>query len=216
MTMTDVDRLLREYIEQFESGGAVDPSDLLAQAEGTDREKLSTLIEGYLENAAPAQEWDPAEFEGSLAEQAAARVAESWSEAAGGLPVALVRLRNQRRITRADLVIRLSESLGVGPARERVAFYYHQLERGLLPAERISGRVWDSLAQLLGTTADSLRKLGARAGPVSDVAAEALYARTAPPPPAEYADRAEPAGAAPPGHAEAEELDEVDRLFTGG
>ena len=28
MMMTDVDRLLRDYIERFEAGGSVDPSDL--------------------------------------------------------------------------------------------------------------------------------------------------------------------------------------------
>src|SRR3954453_14406149 len=99
MTMTEVDRLLREYIERFESGVSSDPGDLLEQVEGADREKLSVLISGYLEPSAPAQGWDAEAFEGSVAEQAVARVAEQWSEESGELPVVLVRLRNERKIT---------------------------------------------------------------------------------------------------------------------
>src|SRR5512144_1551792 len=137
-TMADVDRLLREYIKRFEAGGSADPGDLLDQVEGRERAKLSVLIEGYLEHSAPAQDWDAEAFEGSVAERAVMRVAESWSEAAGQLPVELVRLRNARQITRADLVSRLADSLGVSGAREKVAFYYHRLEHGLLPAEGVS------------------------------------------------------------------------------
>ncbi len=163
--MADVDRLLREYIERFESGESADPGDLLDQVEGTERAKLSVLIEGYLEHSAPAQDWDPEAFEGSVAERAVARVTESWSEAAGQFPVELVRLRNARRITRADLVSRLADSLGVSGAREKVAFYYHRLEHGLLPAEGVSAKVWDALAKLLDTSADALREAGSSVSP---------------------------------------------------
>ena len=73
--MTDVDRLLQTYIERFEAGDATDPSDLLDQAKGPDRARLSTLIEGYLEHAAPPQQWDAEAFEGSVAMRAAEMVA---------------------------------------------------------------------------------------------------------------------------------------------
>ena len=158
--MTDLDKLLRQYIERFESGGDVDPSDLIAQAETGEQAELRELIAGYLEHAAPGREWDAAAFEGSVAERAVARTAEEWSAAAGELPVELVRLRNEREITRADLVTRLADSLGVSGAREKVASYYHRLERGLLPAEGVSSRVWEALAQLLDTSAEALRRAG--------------------------------------------------------
>ena len=217
MTMTDVDRLLREYIERFESGGSSDPGDLLEQVEGREREKLTVLIQGYLEHSAPAQDWDAEGFEGSVAERAAARVAETWTEAAGELPLELVRLRNRQEITRSELVTRLAERLGVAGARERVATYYHQLERGLLPAGGVSSRVWDALAQLLETSADALRKAGASVRPTSAGGSAAAYARTAPPPPEEYAgeQRADEGMASPP-EPESKEAAEVDRLFTGG
>jgi hypothetical protein len=219
-TMADVDRLLREYIERFEAGGSADPGDLLSQLEGRERTKLSVLIEGYLEHSAPAQDWDPEAFEGSAAERAVARVAESWSEASGQLPRELVRLRNERQITRADLVSRLADSLGVSDLREKVAFYYHRMERGLLPAEGVSTKVWEALARLLGTSADSLRQAASSVEPGAGATrAVSAYARTAPPPPEEYArdvaaDVA--AGMASPGEPESREPDEVDVLFTGG
>jgi hypothetical protein len=217
-TMADVDRLLREYLERFESGGSVDPSDLLDQLEGGDRARLSTLIEGYLEHGAPAQEWDPEAFEGSVAERAVARVAESWSEASGQLPRELVKLRNERRITRSELVRGLAEALGVAAKEPKVAFYYHRMEHGLLPARSVSERVFDALASLLGTSAESLRELGAATTPASGKASPgALYARTARPPPEEYAtDQTAEAAAGGAPRAEPEEPDEVDLLFTGG
>ena len=209
MMMTDVDRLLRDYIERFESGGSVDPSDLLEQLDTADRRKLSTLIEGYLEHAARPQEWDPEGFEGSVADRAVQRVAAEWSAGAG----ALVSLRNEREITRDDLVTKLADLLGVSSARTKVASYYHQLERGLLPTEGVSGKVWDALANLLGTSSDSLREAASSAAP-ADQASAVAYTRMS------SVDEDASAGQASPGEAssgrEAEEPDEVDRLFTGG
>ena len=216
--MTDLDKLLRQYIERFESGGDVDPSDLIAQAETGEQAELRELIAGYLEHAAPGREWDAAAFDGSVAERAVARTAEEWSAAAGELPVELVRLRNEREITRADLVTRLADSLGVSGAREKVASYYHRLERGLLPAEGVSSRVWEALAQLLDTSAEALRRAGAAAvrPPPTEEAASA-YARTAPPPPPEYATTESSEEESRVTDKErSEEPDEVDRLFTGG
>ena len=213
--MTDLDKLLRQYIERFEAGGDVDPNDLLAQAKAGERAELRELIAGYLEHAAPGQDWDAQAFEGSLAERAVARSAE-WSAAAGELPVELVRLRNERQITRADLVTRLADSLGVSGAREKVASYYHRLERGMLPAEGVSSRVWEALAQLLDTSADALRRAGAAMRPPPTPGAASAYARTAPPPPPEYATTQSSEEPTVSDTERTEEPDEVDRLFTGG
>jgi hypothetical protein len=213
MLMTDVDRLLRDYIERFESGGSVDPSDLLDQLDAEERAKLSTLIEGYLEHAARPQQWNAEAFEGSVAERAVQRVEEAWSAEAGELPGELVRLRNERKIKRGDLVARLADALGVSGAREKVAFYYHRLERGLLPTQGVSAKVWDALAGVLGTSSDSLREAAAATAP-ADQAGGAAYARVARADADAAAGQASP-GLTPPGRAP-DEPDEVDRLFTGG
>jgi hypothetical protein len=214
--MTDVERLLREYIERLESGGSVDPTDLLDQAEGPDRARLSALIEGYLEHAAPAKGWDPEAFEGSLAERAVARLSESWSAASGRLPGKLVELRKQARIRRDDLTRQLADALGVADRSEKVAYYYHRLEWGLLPTGGVSAKVFDALAELLGTSAGELRREG-ETPPTAEIPGEPTpsYARIARPDPAYV----EGLVAASPGDAREKrpgERDEVDRLFTEG
>lgn len=214
--MTDAQRLLREYIERFEAGGAVDPSDLLEQAEGPGRAELATLIEGYLEHVAPGQEWDAEAFEGSVAERAVARVAESWSAASGELPHELVALRNKKEIKRRDLVASLAERLVVGGSEEKVGLYYHQLERGLLASSGVSAKVFDALASILGTTPDALRTAGRSIAPPAGGTAPATYARMASP--AQEYDTAmeDSLAGASPGRATEADWDDVDRLFLGG
>ena len=147
MMMTDVDRLLRDYIERFESGGSVDPSDLMEGLDDQDRRKLSTLIEGYLEHVARPQEWDAGGIRGLVADRAMQRVEAAWAEAAASKRASWCACETNGKITREDLVTRLADALGVSGARAKVASYYHRLERGLLPAEGVSAKVWDALAE---------------------------------------------------------------------
>jgi len=139
-----------------------------------------------------------------------------WQAAEGELPTELVKLRNEHQITRADLVTRLADSLGVSAAREKVAFYYHRLERGLLPADGVSLSVWEALAQLLDTSADALRRAGATMRPPPTQGAASAYARTAAPPPPEFAITQTSEESTVSDTERTEEPDEVDRLFTGG
>jgi hypothetical protein len=217
MTMTDVDALLREYIERYESEESADPREYLSQVEGPDRHRLSALIEGYLIHAAPPRKWDPDAFEGSVSERVVARLAESWSAASGHLPVELVDLRKEKAIKRSEVVDRLAEVLGVSAKREKVAFYYHRLEHGLLPARGVSSRVFDALAGILGTSAERLRSAGEAVGldRRHDLRIDPLMARTAEPPPEEFAAQDRAAEQAPPEEHDVKP-DEVDRLFTGG
>ena len=187
--MTDLDKLLRQYIERFEAGGDVDPNDLLSQAKAGEREELRELIAGYLEHAAPGQDWDARAFEGSLSQAAVEQVKAEWQAAEGELPTQLVKLRNERQITRADLVTRLAKSLGASGAREKVASYYHRLERGMLPAEGVSSRVWEALAKLLDTSADALRRAGADDEATTDPRSRVRLCADRGPPTARIRDR---------------------------
>ena len=47
--MTDVERLLRAYIEQDTAGADPDPLAFLAQVEGADRAHLEAMIDAYLQ-----------------------------------------------------------------------------------------------------------------------------------------------------------------------
>ena len=219
MTMTDADRLLRDYVKRFESGGDTDPTDLLEQLSGSERRRLSELIDGYLENAAPGQEWDAGAFEGSLAERASNLVAESWSDEAGELPHELVSLRTRRKLKRSELVARLAETLGVASQEQKVAAYYHGLERGTLPWAAVSDRVFDALAGILDTSADALRKAGSSIAPSAGGEPDPAFARLTRPAPAAADETTQDETAAGPGGrqaAEEEDWDEVDRLFMGG
>ena len=164
--MTDVDTLLRSYIDRFQAGGPVDPSDLLAQVEGRDRERLSTLIDGYLEHGAPSQQWDAEGFEGSVAQRATELVREKWEAESQALPRVLTERRKTLKLHRSKLVADLTDWLGFPGQEAKVARYYNALEHGWLAPAGVSNRVWEGLASFLDTSADALRKAGESVAPI--------------------------------------------------
>lgn len=214
--MTDPDRLLKTYIERFEAGGSADPSDLLDQLEGRDRERLRALVGGYLEHAAPAQRWDAKAFEGSLAARASARVEESWRAESAALPKLLVERRKQAKLQRKALVERLADWLGHPDQEPKVARYYNALEHGWLAPAGVNERVFEGLAKLLGTSAEALRKAGESVAPSAGGEPAEVWARMASPPkPADReASDTEEIESTP--LEITEDWDEVDRLFRAG
>ena len=208
--MSDVERLLREFQRDFESGGSLRPSDVLARAEGADRRELEALIDGYLARA-PRRRFDAQAFAESPASRLVDDLVEALEGEASTWRAVLPRLRDAAQLKRAELVQRLAAGLGVPDREEKVARYYHGMEQGLLDPEGVSDRVLGVLAGIVGTTVERLREAGAALGGPGEPAAEATFARTALPE-AEFADMVVPASPA----VGAEDGDEVDRLFTGG
>jgi hypothetical protein len=211
--MADVEKLLSEYIAEHRAGGEADPLAYLARVEGTDRAELTELIDAYLVRS-PGREWDPAAFKGSAAEKVADGITRSLEGASGWWPMVLPRLRDRARLTRRQLVERLSAALGVAGGEEKVADYYHAMEQGTLASGGVSRRVLGALAELYGGSAETLRELGAPLGEGRGPAGAPALARTARPDPG-YAleDREQPRTqpvAPAPGR------DEIDELFTGG
>ena len=213
--MSDVDRLLSEYIEEHRAGGKADPVEYVERVEGTDRAELEALIDGYLARA-PRRAWNADAFRGSAAETMAASLEKSLDGVAGLWPAVLPGLRERARLKRAELVARLASALGVSGGEQKVADYYHRMEQGTLPASGVSDRVLEALGDLVGTTAAALRRAGqAAAGPGGAAPATgAVFARKARLDEELLHDLvAPPAPSAPAQH---EGPDEVDRLFTGG
>ena len=211
--MSDVDRLLREFKDEHERTGSADPSEYLAQVKGRDREALATLLDGYLAGA-PPRRWDEAAFAASPAAAVVDRLAEELSTPADGWVTVLPRLRNKARIKRADLVTRLADALDVGGKREKVAAYYHQMEQGALPSAGVSDRVLDALGEILGESAEALRRAGQAMTPQGPREGGApAFARMSMP--EVQASDALEVPAAAPRQAKAE-WDEVDELFAGG
>ena len=212
--MADVDDLLQQFIERYESGDPVRPGDVLAQVEGTERRELETLLDAYLERA-PRRQFSAEAFAASPARPLVDDLAQSLEGIAGTWPVVLPRLRTRARLRRSELVTRLAAALGVSDREAKVAGYYHAMEQGELDPAGVSDRVLDALARLTGTTAKALRDaatvLQPGAGPAA--AGAPTFARTATPEPEHLASLAAPPTESP---AERSDSDLVDELFTGG
>lgn len=208
--MSDVDRLLTEYVAEHRAGGEADPRLYLSRASPEGRRELAALIDAYLAQA-PRQPFEEAGFRGSGAERTVDELERAIAGRAGLWPALLPRLRDRAGLRRSELVERLAAALGVGDRTAKVAGYYHEMEQGLLPADGVSDRVLDALGQLVGETVQTLREAGRALSPAGDgpSAAPAAFARRAYGEPALGA----PAPDAPP--SPQAERDEVDELFRG-
>ena len=212
----DVDKLLSEYITEHRAGGEADPTAYLDRAAAADRPELAQLLDAYLARS-PGREWDPAAYSGSAAERVAESVGRSLAGASGLWPAILPRLRHQARLTRAEVVARLSAALGAAGKESKVGGYYHEMERGELDSRRVSERVLAALGEIYGTTAEKLREIGEPLGMASPPAAGApapAMLRKATPDAAYSLEDREDLRSEPV--APAEEWDEIDEMFTGG
>jgi hypothetical protein len=214
MSAGDVERLLSEFIREQRERGEADPRRYLVEVEGAERRELRALIDAYLLRA-PHRSWDRQGFAGSRAESIAADL-EGMYLGTGEPVVALRGLRARAELKRSQVARRLAELLGVSNREEKVAYYYHRMESGLLPPRGISARVLESLASIIGSTAEEIRQaLGATPEPPASPGP--VMARSSVPDP-EYAG---PESAAAPDEEAIDEVedvdfDEVDRLFVAG
>lgn len=212
--MADLERLFTEFVEAHLAGRDPDPWEYIDRLEGADREELEELIDAYYVDA-PPRPWDPEAFRGSAAERLTEELDRSFRGGAGLWPAILPRLRNRARLRRSELVQGLAEALGVGDRAERVGDYYHQMEQGLLRSEGVSDRVLGALGELVGASAEALRRAGrplaeGPPGPETDE----VFARTGRPEPEQGAIGAGEAGE--PRAPDRSQWDEVDELFRGG
>lgn len=205
--MSDVDRLLDEYVTAHRAGSDPDPSDFVGRVEGTDRRELAALIDAFLARA-PRRPWDPRAFAASPAGPLVAQVQQELAGEPEAWPALLPRWRAEARVLRRDLVKRLAAALGVAGREEKVARYYHRMEQGLLPPDGISDRVVEALAEILGRPAQAIREAGAGLRSGGEGPAATVFARTALP----DAAYSQAPSALPP---EARDWDEVDELFRG-
>jgi hypothetical protein len=211
--MADPDALLEEFKAAYEAGGQPDLGEVLERASPEQRQTLQRRIDSYLMTA-PRRAWNQAEYEASPARESVERVWQSLEGASGSWPELLPHLRHRARLKRRDLVSRLAAALDVGGREEKVAVYYNQMEHGRLPAEGISQRVFEALAEILGESAERIRNAGLGGRPPESgtqpaLARLAFDESRAAPLPSELEAEAEAPGA------EAGR-DEVDELFLAG
>lgn len=177
--MSDVDRLLKEFIRARAEQGEADPSPYLNQVEGTERRELMALIDGYLaRDSTPRRQWSPEGYRGSRAEAIVSDLQERYlqPEPAG---MSLRELRARADLKRADVVAKLSEWFSVPPAgRDRVAYNYHRMESGLAPAESVSEQLLGALSKIFGEEPPSLRSV-LRSAEKPQAGPPTVFARTA-------------------------------------
>jgi hypothetical protein len=212
--MADVERLLADYIAEHRAGGAADPLEYMNRLGGTEREELGELIDAYLARA-PGRPWEPEAFPDSPAERLSEAIERSLSGQAGLWPVILPRLRERAEVKRSQVVAELAATLGLLEREHKVARYYHEMERGLLPSTGVSGRVLEALGAIVGASAGFLRRAGEPFGAGPGPAEGPVFARTARPSP-EHERMEELAAPAAERRAEEPGWDEVDELFRGG
>jgi hypothetical protein len=185
MARSVIVELFDEFATRFARGEDPNLRDYLARA-GVEADALARLVDGFLAGSPP-----PA---------ATAERVETMRAWVRGEPP-LLELRKQRRLRRSDVVARLADLLGLPQARhEKLGWYYHRLESGLLDLRRIDARVWDALREVFGGDVRSLARW--RPAPVRERYAYRMASAQLEP---EYV---------PPEHERKE--DEVDRLFLSG
>lgn len=207
--MSDIDRLLAEYVAEHRAGGDANPRDYLTRTSPPQRTVLAALIDAYLARA-PRRQFDEEKFRGSGAERTVDELERAIGGQAGLWPALLPRLRDRAGLKRSELVQRLAVALGVSDRSDKVAGYYHEMEQGLLPAQGVSDRVLDALGRLVGETTQGLREAGRALTPSGEgpTAVSPAFARRVTAEPASA-----PRSAIQP--ARDKEWDEVDELFRG-
>jgi hypothetical protein len=212
MTMADVQRLLREFIEEDRESGPADPLRYVERLEGIDRAELEALIDGYLARA-PRRPFDADAFARSPAHGVAEELARALGGVSGTWPALLPRLRHSAQLPRSEVVQRLADELGAREAQfEKVTRYYHGMEQGTLPSAGVSEGVLEALGRVLGVSAARLRQAGMDvAGGAAGPAEAAAFARVGSPDPRHVDAETLVRGS---GRARDEPLDEIDALFT--
>lgn len=202
--MTDTDRLLGEFMDDWVAGRRPDVDAYLRRARPDQRAELEDGIDAFLQNA-PLPRYGDADLRALRADpavQAFAR-ATSW-------PDVVPRLRERAGADTAVLAGALRHALGWDDDGERRArAYLDDLESGRLPADRVSRRVLDVVARALRVPAATLEAAASSLRPST-----ALLWRADDQDQARTGRHLDVLGAAlsPP----AQGRDDVDRAFTGG
>lgn len=194
----EADRILSDYIDDWNAGRRPRLEDFLARAAPDQRDSLADEIAGFVAMA-PEPDWQPDALEAVRAE-AADLVS---------LPSALSAWRRRARLTLDQLGAGLARAVGVRD-EEKTTRYLGKLESGSLDPGGVSRTVLARLATLLGVGEQDLEAL-ATPWPPAPAAAPAMW-RAAPKAALQEREDLELLA----GALGQEPWDEVDELFLGG
>jgi hypothetical protein len=205
--MSAIDQILGEFIDAWKAGSRPDLGAYLARAPAAQRDELAALVDAWLD-VAPTPDY-PAAARAAIAAEPALRAALQAAESLRpALPESIPALRERAGLGVRDVAAGLSERFGLADDDRTVA-YLERLERGELDPGRLSRRLLDALAQLLGAVRIAVPPAAATASPGqaffrADEDADDWIVQDI-----DALSRAALASAPAP-------MDELDRLFLGG
>jgi transcriptional regulator with XRE-family HTH domain len=216
--MSNTDQILSEFIDAWNAGARPRVRDYLARAPaGADRDDLAAQLTTWLE-VAPTPGYSEATRAEIRAEPVVRRVLAAADDDAGLWPSVVPALRERAGLTVREVASRLVARFMLGDsqsAEPRTAEYLERLERGDLEPSRVSRRLLDALADLLGASPGTLRDAGALGGAFRPAAAGGTLFRADDDRGSWVADDVDAISRAAMAPAPAP-LDELDRLFVGG
>jgi transcriptional regulator with XRE-family HTH domain len=205
--MTTADRLLSEFIDAWRAGRQPDAGEYVDRAPPDERTELAGHIESFMA-VAPEPAYDDGAWAALVADPAVATAAAAVeADAVEAWSTLLPRLRQRHGLTLDGLATAVAERLGVTTHQAKTRAYLDDLEHDRLVPERLSRRLLDTLAGLLGAPAAWLERAGA--GPAAS--AGALYRRQGQGTIEQHLEVIADAMLTP-----ADEWDDVDELFQGG
>lgn len=199
--MSDLDRILSEFMDAWEAGRVPDPDAYLERVAPSEQHELSAQIRAYLA-IAPEPAYDEATWQRLCDDPAALRAQSIPLGEPEPWPSLLPRLRQRLGLSRRDVAARL------GVKRpEKAERYLTAMEDGSHEPRRVTRSALARLAAVLGVTEDALGWTGGAPSP-------ALLRAAAPPAaaaPAIDLDVLADLATTP-----ADEWDDSDELFCGG
>jgi hypothetical protein len=197
--MSTIDELYRRYLSEYRDAGDADPRTYLDKLRGVDRAELAARIDRFLDTAPPPA-FDADAFARFRADPGREELVTQILSAE-----TLIELRAAAAATKREVAEALAKRLGLGAQTNAVRARYHDVETGNVDPGRVTSRVWDALAGILGASAERVRAAAERTFSGASGQAGAAFARSEP------AGRAAPSNEAGP----AEELhdDAVDQVF---
>jgi transcriptional regulator with XRE-family HTH domain len=205
-----VDRVLSEFIDDWNAGRRPQVDSYLERVPEADRDELADQLTTWLE-IAPTPAYDDSTRAAIAAQPGVRAVVDAMGSEAGMWPELLPRLRSRASLTLSDLAAKLAGAVGLGSdAAPKTERYLSELEQGRLDPARVSRKVVQGLARVLRVDASLLEDAG---GPALRPAP--MFRAPARPsdPTARNMDiLADMLTATAP----AEDWDEVDQLFQGG
>ena len=210
--MTSIDMVLGDFIDAWKAGRRPAVDDYLERVPESERDELAEQLLTWL-SVAPTPAYDEATRRQIAADAAVLAAAQAMDDISLPLPERVATLRARAGLAITDVARAVAAAFGLGGREARTAEYLERLERDELDSTRLSRRLCDALAGILGADPELLAPSPAWSAGVGGPS-QALF-RADEAPDASIAEAFEMLSAAAMAPAP-EPMDELDRLFFGG